>query len=298
MNNNAQKIIEAAKSQLGNPYVFGMWGRECTPSVRRQYAGYNPSHKSAIYKACPVLSGKQPSCDGCKWQGKLAFDCRGFTYWCLLQACITIKGGGATSQYNTAANWAQQGEIADMPDLVCCVYQYRGGKFQHTGIHIGGGKIIHCSAGVQWGDTSDKAWTHYAIPAGLYTAEEIAAAGKPKPEKPDTSKPTESVVFNLRRGSKGADVTKLQTALNALGYDCGAADGIFGAATEKAVRAFQKDNGLAVDGIAGKATQAALYAADGDTQPTYTVTLRNVPQTDAIALTAKYAGEMIQEAST
>ena len=177
-----------------------------------------------------------------------------------------------------------------MPDLVCCVYQYRGGKFQHTGIHIGGGQIIHCSAGVQWGDTSDKAWTHYAIPAGLYTAEEIAAAGKP-----DTSKPTESVVFNLRRGSKGADVTKLQTFLNSQGYDCGTADGIFGAKTEAAVRAFQADNGLAVDGIAGKATQEALYAAESVPRATYTVTLRNVPQADAIALVAKYAGEMLKE---
>lgn len=295
VNEKALKIIEAAKSQLGNPYVFGMWGRECTPSVRRQYAGYNPSHKSAIYKSCPVLSGKQPSCDGCKWQGKLAFDCRGFTYWCLSQVGITIKGGGATSQYNTAANWLQRGEIGDMPDVVCCVFQRRNGRMQHTGLHIGGGKVIHCSAGVQWGDTSDKAWTHYAIPAGLYTAEEIAAAGKPEPEKPDTSKPTESVVFNLRRGIKGADVTKLQTALNAQGYDCGAADGIFGAKTEAAVRNFQRDHSLTVDGIAGKATQAALYAAEDTPKPTYTVTLRNVPQTDAIALVAKYAGEMLKE---
>ncbi len=295
MNNNAQKIIEAAKSQLGNPYVFGMWGRECTPSVRRQYAGYNPSHKSAIYKACPVLSGKQPNCDGCKWQGKLAFDCRGFTYWCLSQVGITIKGGGATSQYNTAANWAQRGDIGDMPDVVCCVFQRRNGKMQHTGLHIGGGKVIHCSNGVQWGDTSDKAWTHYAIPAGLYTAEEIAAAGKPEPEKPDTSKPTESVVFNLRRGSRGSDVTNLQTALNALGYDCGTADGIFGAKTEAAVRNFQRDHSLTVDGVAGRDTQAALYAAEGVPKPTYTVTLRNVPQADAIALTAKYAGEMLKE---
>lgn len=293
MNNNAQKIIEAAKSQLGNPYVFGMWGRECTPSVRRQYAGYNPSHKRAIYKACPVLSGKQPSCDGCKWQGKLAFDCRGFTYWCLLQVGIKIKGSGATAQYNTAANWVQRGEIGDMPDAVCCVFQRRNGRMQHTGLHIGGGKVIHCSNGVQWGDTSDKAWTHYAIPAGLYTAEEITAAGKP-----DTSKPTESVVFNLRRGSRGSDVTNLQTALNALGYDCGTADGIFGAKTEAAVRNFQQANGLVVDGIAGKATQEALYAAESVPRATYTVTLRNVPQADAIALTAKYAGEMIQEAST
>ena len=295
MNNNAQKIIEAAKSQLGNPYVFGMWGRECTPSVRRQYAGYNPSHKRAIFKACPVLSGKQPNCDGCKWQGKLAFDCRGFIYWCIFQGYgFKLKGGGCTSQWGYKVNWARQGEIADMPDLVCCVYQYRGGKFQHTGIHIGGGKIIHCSAGVQWGDTSDKAWTHYAIPAGLYTAEEIAAAN-PLGDHTPAKHPEETVYFNLRRGSKGTEVTLLQAALNSLGYDCGAADGIFGAKTEAAVRNFQRDHSLTVDGIAGKATHAALYAAEDTPKPTYTVTLRNVPQADAIALVAKYAGEMIQE---
>lgn len=295
MNNNAQKIIEAAKSQLGNPYVFGMWGRECTPSVRRQYAGYNPSHKRAIFKACPVLSGKQPSCDGCKWQGKLAFDCRGFIYWCIFQGYgFKLKGGGCTSQWGYKVNWAQQGAIGDMPDLVCCVYQYRGGKFQHTGLHIGGGKVIHCSAGVQWGDTSDKAWTHYAIPAGLYTAEEIEAA-KPLGDNTPAKQPEEIVYFNLRRGSKGTEVTRLQTALNAQGYDCGAADGIFGAKTEAAVRNFQSDHSLTVDGIAGRDTQAALYATDSKTQPTYTVTLRQVPEAEAIALTAKYAGEMLKE---
>ena len=255
MNEKALKIIEAAKSQLGNPYVFGMWGRECTPSVRRQYAGYNPSHKRAIFKACPVLSGKQPSCDGCKWQGKLAFDCRGFTYWCLSQVGITIKGGGATAQYNTAANWVQRGEIGDMPDVVCCVFQRRNGRMQHTGLHIGSGKVIHCSNGVQWGDTSDKAWTHYAIPAGLYAAAEIAAA------LPVFAAGEGQAVFLLRLGSRGSDVIRLQAALNAQGYDCGAADGIFGVKTEAAVRRFQRAQQLAVDGVAGRMTWAAIERA-------------------------------------
>ena len=255
MNENAKKVIEAALSCLGYPYVFGMWGRKCTPAVRRQYAGYNPSHKRAIFKACPVLSGKQSSCDGCKWQGKLAFDCRGFTYWCLSQVGITIKGGGATSQYNTAANWVQRGEIREMPDVVCCVFQRRNGRMQHTGIHIGGGKVIHCSAGVQRGNTSDKAWTHYAIPAGLYTAEEIAAAS------PAFAAGEGQAVFLLRLGSRGSDVIKLQTALNALGYDCGAADGIFGVKTEAAVRRFQRVQQLAVDGVAGRMTWTAIERA-------------------------------------
>lgn len=256
MNEKALKVIEAAKSQLGNPYVFGMWGRECTPSVRRQYAGYTPSHKRAIFKACPVLSGKQPNCDGCKWQGKLAFDCRGFIYWCIFQGYgFKLKGGGCTSQWGYKVNWAQQGAIGDMPDVVCCVFQRRNGRMQHTGLHIGGGKVIHCSAGVQWGDTSDKAWTHYAIPAGLYTAEEIAAAS------PAFAAGEGQAVFLLRLGSRGSDVIKLQTALNALGYACGAADGIFGVKTEAAVRRFQRAQQLAVDGVAGRMTWTAIERA-------------------------------------
>src|SRR5690606_24828097 len=61
----------------------------------------------------------------------------------------------------------------------------------------------------------------------------------------------------LRRGSRGSAVRALQTALTAAGYAL-AADGVFGPATERAVRAFQARHGLFVDGIAGPATMAAL----------------------------------------
>ena len=62
----------------------------------------------------------------------------------------------------------------------------------------------------------------------------------------------------VRSGSRGEDVKTLQAQLNALGYDCGTVDGIFGAKTYNAVVKFQKDRGLAVDGIVGKNTWAAL----------------------------------------
>ncbi|WP_309244897.1 peptidoglycan-binding domain-containing protein [Bacillus sp. WMMC1349] len=43
------------------------------------------------------------------------------------------------------------------------------------------------------------------------------------------------------------------------GYDVNGLDSIFGHGLEKAVRAFQKVNGLAVDGIVGRATWTRLF---------------------------------------
>jgi hypothetical protein len=64
----------------------------------------------------------------------------------------------------------------------------------------------------------------------------------------------------LSTGDSGQAVVKLQKALKKLGYDVGA-DGSFGTATETAVKAFQKANGLTADGIAGAATVQKLNKA-------------------------------------
>ncbi|HIW75518.1 MULTISPECIES: peptidoglycan-binding domain-containing protein [Gordonibacter] len=56
----------------------------------------------------------------------------------------------------------------------------------------------------------------------------------------------------------GHDVVELQQALGALGFACGAIDGIFGAYTELALRKFQLNLGLPSDGIAGAYTYAAI----------------------------------------
>lgn len=63
----------------------------------------------------------------------------------------------------------------------------------------------------------------------------------------------------LKRGSKGAAVNELQHLLNATGATpLLVIDGGYGAATEKAVEAFQGANGLVDDGIAGPQTLATL----------------------------------------
>ena len=56
----------------------------------------------------------------------------------------------------------------------------------------------------------------------------------------------------LKKGSKGDKVRQLQLALGIT------ADGIFGSATESAVKKFQKEHGLFTDGIVGPKTMDML----------------------------------------
>lgn len=63
---------------------------------------------------------------------------------------------------------------------------------------------------------------------------------------------------SYKKGSTGEVVKQIQTKLKSWGYYDGAIDGIFGSGTEKAVKAFQRKNGLEVDGKVGKNTLAAL----------------------------------------
>ena len=74
----------------------------------------------------------------------------------------------------------------------------------------------------------------------------------------------------LRDGSEGKDVEDLQRRLKAAGYDPGEIDGEYGPNTAGAVRALQKDAGIAVDGEFGPDSLKALEAleVDGDAPET------------------------------
>jgi hypothetical protein len=62
---------------------------------------------------------------------------------------------------------------------------------------------------------------------------------------------------DLRRGSTGEAVARLQGALAGAGHAVDI-DGRFGVQTEAAVRQFQRNAGIAVDGIVGPVTEASL----------------------------------------
>jgi hypothetical protein len=131
----------------------------------------------------------------------------------------------------------------------------------HIGIYIGNGLAVEASPkwknGVQITacnrDVSGynrRNWTkHGKLPYVTYEAAEGAQSATVKVE-----------LEILKRGATGAQVKTLQRLLSAFGISIGiwGIDGSFGAATEKAVIAYQKKKGLAQDGIVGAATWGAL----------------------------------------
>ena len=97
-----------------------------------------------------------------------------------------------------------------------------------------------------------------------------SATPRPSPTPKITATPQTS----LKLGSQGQDVRNVQQKLKTLGFYKGTVDGDFGAATETAVKAFQKQYGLTVDGKVGANTMAKLATARATAKPAVTPTPR------------------------
>lgn len=75
-----------------------------------------------------------------------------------------------------------------------------------------------------------------------------------------------SAAILLKKGSRGTEVKTVQSTLKELGYyTYPKTTGYYGGITEKAVKRFQKANGIYADGIIGKNTRSKLY---GNTKKT------------------------------
>jgi peptidoglycan hydrolase-like protein with peptidoglycan-binding domain len=68
----------------------------------------------------------------------------------------------------------------------------------------------------------------------------------------------------LKSGSKGLPVRRLQKRMQLAGFEIPEVNGRFGPKTEAAVKALQKQAGLAVDGIVGPNTWAVVDALESE----------------------------------
>ena len=243
-------IEQYALAQAGGPYIYGATAKPCNPEYRRARAKQYPEMESGIRKYCPVLSGKQKDCTGCKWQGMLAHDCAQLTKFAAANAGLKLVSG-ASSQWNKT-DWAEKGPIDKAPaGRVLFLYKRSktGKPMGHTGIRLRDGRTVdargHKAGTVLSPSLASLGWTDYAILPGQ--TEDVA-------DMPTNTRPT------LRRGDKGDAVRDLQTMLVAQGYDLPGSgiDGDYGPETRGAVLAFQDDRGLKMDGIVGPETWAEL----------------------------------------
>lgn len=268
-----QTIADYAISKIGCAYIYGGYGEKlCSPSFRKERASAYQEQKNNIYKNCPVLSGKQSTCTGCKWDGKQAYDCAQLTRYATKAAGQALVSG-ANSQW-TKTEWAQRGTIDTLPDApgVILYHVNTKGRMSHTGVYIGGGYAVEARAakyGVVKTAVKDRTWTHWAALPGVLSGEEVITPTQPTQEPEKATQPTTTMtqtasgvisMNTLRKGNKGTQAKVLQFLLNEKGYNCGEADGIFGSNTMAAVKAFQKAKGLTIDGVVGKNTWKALLA--------------------------------------
>lgn len=271
MTSKGQAIADYAISKLGCAYIYGGYGeRLCTPAFRRERAGAYPDQKNNTYKNCLVLSGKQTTCNGCKWHNKQAYDCAQLTkYACKAGGQALVSG--ANSQWTKTA-WENKGKIDTLPDVpgVILYHSNANGRMTHTGVYVGNGYAVEAKeakAGVVKTLVKNRSWTHWAVLPGVLSGEMVNSTTPPKepqetPSEAQKPATTAEVIdmTTLRNGSKGTQVKVLQWLLNLNGFDAGKVDGIFGSNTLKALKAFQKAKGLEADGVAGKKTWTKILA--------------------------------------
>ena len=165
-------------SRVGNPYLMGGTGQVCTKAYREARAAQYPGSAAKIKKNCQRMNGGPNTCKGCRYfdestgQGKRAYDCAQLTRWAMDAVGISLVSG-ATSQWRKT-NWAEMGEMDSLPkDRMCLLFrQDSPGKMGHTGIDMGDGTVIHAK-GHDYGVVRQSlqeysAWTHWAVPEGLY----------------------------------------------------------------------------------------------------------------------------------
>lgn len=142
-------------------------------------------------------------------------------------------------------------------------------KLQQRLIELG---YLKGSADGDFGDATETAVKAFQLQngltvdgkAGAKTLEKLyssTAKQAPTVTTTNTPKPTATPFTSYKNGDSGSEIKRMQQRLRELGYLTGSADGDFGDATEAAVRAFQKRNGLTVDGKAGTNTLTALYSS-------------------------------------
>ena len=232
----------------------------------RESGGYIWGYSGGVWTAEAQKSAtrEQTVKWGSRWIGRRCWDCSGLWVWIFALYGEKIYHGSNTiwRSYCSTKGKIKNGKKESGEDILpgSAVFLCdKTGNRHHIGVYVGGGKCIEAKGTYYGVVTSDIShWDEWGEIKGVdYT---------------DADKVVIDVAELIRAGCKGESVRKLQEDLNAIGYNCGTPDGIFGNKTLMAVAEFQAYYGLKTDGIAGEQTLAKIDELRGrkkePTEPT------------------------------
>ncbi|MBO7662991.1 MAG: peptidoglycan-binding protein [Clostridia bacterium] len=292
---STQALIDKFKEALADKwgYIWGTAGEKWTAAKQAQLDKTTDADRANSRKY------------GSQWIGHMVADCSGLFSWAFKQLGGYMYHGSDTMfrKYCTETGELKTGKRTDgqglKPGTAVFVYKSDKKKYTHVGLYIGDGWVIEAAGarqGVIRGKITNSKWTNWGELKGVdYSGTSPEPTPDPQPEP--VKRPT------IRKGNKNTYVKEMQQMLQKLGYSLGicGVDGDFGTATEKAVKEFQRDNGLTQDGICGPKTWTALQEAVDKLQPkpvpvkTYSVIIRGLDLTQAQAIANNYPGAEIKE---
>lgn len=230
MEKTASGLVEYAKAQLGRPYWYGSFGQAASQELYEQKKRQYPSKYEWDY------------------DGKTAkvHDCAGLIkgyLWCSdpedgNPVYDPARDKSANAMYTACKT---KGEMAAMPDVPGVLVFYPG----HVGVYVGDGKVVEARGrkyGVVTTKLTQRPWKTWGYcPYVTYETVKILQIGLPV----------------LKKGAKGETVKAMQRLLNSYGAGL-ELDGSFGGATDRALKAWQADQGLEPDGSCGRKTWEKL----------------------------------------
>lgn len=249
----AAKIEEAYAEKRG--YIWATAGETWTETKQAALEKkYNSDpNKYADYRQSALL--------GKKWIGHKVDDCSGLIKD--IGSKMGLKGiyHGSNSQFSR--NCTKTGPIVKGQKIPVGALIFTGkeaGQHNHVGVLTTETCVTEAQGtnkGVVHTSLSNKKWTYWGLLKGI---EYGFVPGEIQDDPiPETALIPTSIVLTLRtlrKGASGEEVATLQKLLMDAGEKLPkyGIDGDFGTETLKAVKSFQKKNGLTVDGIVGPKT--------------------------------------------
>lgn len=265
-----EHFVAFCEKMVGQPYWYGTCVYKCTQSVLNSKASQYPSHYG---------SGRTSRYKDDIARKKVCSDCVG-----LIKGYMWSNGGeGVIESIGTDKTFTRKYGSNKCPDKSANgMFEYARSKGcawgtmdtlpevpglalrsdGHIGVYVGGGYAVE-ERGFNYGcvrtKVASRKWTHWCQLPFIDYGDEISSTPPMVTDVPLGSR-------LLKRDMTGSDVKELQEALLRLGYSLPryGADGDFGSETEKALKAFQKAEGLTADGKYGDRSHAALMDALAD----------------------------------